>query len=277
MKNDMSRLHIVDEETEEIHNTGDVFYDFYKKNIPHDIIQKHLVFRDYLEKVERWKFIHEKTNQHFFYTLELHKTAIQKILHITDDIAVLLEDTKASLDDIRLPYNNFFVNHKFCYKGHIFAGIAVADGRIASFAFEESSKEEINMNCPIADIAQYDGKLLRYIHKIISNLVNLINNQSHNVDFVNVKPDNNEKRIKRGKTPIPNYTQIRLNGDLKRYAEHYRQNRTTSNIRYQVRGHWRSFKSERYVNKLNDKTWIYPYIKGDKDAPMIPKEVRIIK
>jgi hypothetical protein len=29
-----------------------------------------------------------------------------------------------------------------------------------------------------------------------------------------------------------------------------------------VRGHWRKFNSERFVNKKGKKSWIYPFIRG---------------
>lgn len=65
--------------------------------------------------------------------------------------------------------------------------------------------------------------------------------------------------------------EIVVYGKLKRYIEYltpllsdFKQLRRA----HWVRGHWRKFYSERFVNKIGNKTWIYPFIRGLGDALM---------
>jgi len=75
--------------------------------------------------------------------------------------------------------------------------------------------------------------------------------------------EQNQKRIKRGKLPIPKYSIIKVTGQLKKYIDKLESiNAFSYSHKFWVRGHWRNFQSHIYKNKKGKRTWIKPYIKG---------------
>jgi len=131
------------------------------------------------------------------------------------------------------------------------------------------------------NVPTHDKKSMRHCKNVVAqfayNLVNMINNQSKDFEYIELFAGNNEKRIKRGKAPQRDVTFLRLSGELKIYAKYYSENRGKINVRYLVRGHWREFKSERYKESKGKKKWIYPFYKGDPTMELINKKVIIKK
>ena len=86
------------------------------------------------------------------------------------------------------------------------------------------------------------------------------------VKVINVErtKEQNQKRIKRGKVPLPNYGFIKVQGELKIYLDRLSEDNNFSySHKFWVRGHFRTLRSEkRYGTKVGSKIWIPPYIKG---------------
>lgn len=109
----------------------------------------------------------------------------------------------------------------------------------------------------------------RHIHQkpiknFVINFLNLIN--SPDVKLVHVTRDKarNIKRMKKGKLPLPSQCRIKLDGKLKVYVNQMQKNKKIWNYSFSfwVRGHWRTFRAKRYINKIGKRTWIPPYVKG---------------
>jgi hypothetical protein len=105
----------------------------------------------------------------------------------------------------------------------------------------------------------------KFIRDFTINILHLINDPHVKIVKLQHDDERNEKRLKKNKLPIPTRHIIKLTGELKEY-----ENRLAAmghiwryNYSFWVRGHWKHFRSERYVYKKGMKTWTPPYIKGD--------------
>ena len=77
--------------------------------------------------------------------------------------------------------------------------------------------------------------------------------------------------------PIPNKKIIIPVGNLKRYIEMYRHSDDSFKYSHQfwVRGHWVTFRHQRYKEAKGKKKWIYPFVKGE--GIMINKKYELKK
>ncbi len=101
--------------------------------------------------------------------------------------------------------------------------------------------------------------------KFVGNFINLINSRDVELITFERSEEQNIKRMRRGKLPIPQTTHIRLIGKIKEYVNKLK---SSGEINYShsfwVRGHWRTLRNEnRYGDKAGTMIWITPYIKGD--------------
>jgi hypothetical protein len=219
-----------------------------------------------------------------------------KNIRLHEDIIPLIEDTDSGKTfDIHMPWRCFFVNHRFVFGDYIVNGFGLYQyeekTHLLFFAmnikdeYEFFSNDEINNNMmSIIDeqnVPSQDKKSMRECKTVVAqfayNLVSMINNQSHEIEYVEIPAGNNEKRMKRGKAPQKDITFLRLSGALKVYARYYSENRGNIGVRYLVRGHWREFKSERYKQAKGKKKWIYPFYKGDPTMEVMHKDVLVRK
>lgn len=120
------------------------------------------------------------------------------------------------------------------------------------------------MNYKVKRIDNTDPYARKFCHLFVLNFLNFIN--SPEVKFVTVERDEkrNEKRMMKGKVPIPERKIIKLDGVLKRYVDELRNNPIWHyHYRFWVRGHFRTFRSPRYSEELIGKRrWIPPFVKG---------------
>jgi len=135
---------------------------------------------------------------------------------------------------------------------------------------------------------------LKDIKEYICNYLDFLNHP--NVEFKIKKWMNNEKRINRGKLPVPDMAKIFVNGMLNRYIyEDFpkKQNQHEISCSFWVRGHYRHYwNKERYCglynkdeNKLEENgfqidkegiisRWILPTLKGKGKALIKPHKLR---
>lgn len=100
--------------------------------------------------------------------------------------------------------------------------------------------------------------------RFVGNFINLMNSRDIELITVERSKEQNTKRTRRGKLPIPPTTHIRLTGKIKEYVN---QLNSSGHINYShsfwVRGHWRTLRNEdRYKDNVGTMIWIVPYIKG---------------
>jgi hypothetical protein len=112
------------------------------------------------------------------------------------------------------------------------------------------------------------------ITKLAKNFIHLLNSQNYKMIVSETTKEQNDKRIKRGKSPIPTIRHISLDEETKLYYQNIRlsEHRGFSH-KFWVRGHFRNLKSDRYENTKT--LWIKPYIKGQ--GILIKKEYKVTK
>lgn len=76
---------------------------------------------------------------------------------------------------------------------------------------------------------------------------------------------NNERRLKEHKVVLPSSKLIRLTGSIKKYVDSISSNDFNKkfSFKFWVRGHWRTLRAERFVEKKDKTIWVTPYIKGE--------------
>jgi len=122
-----------------------------------------------------------------------------------------------------------------------------------------------------SDTKEIDKTIVNFV----SNLL-LFLNEPRIVTYV-IDNNNNEKRIKKGKIPLPSILRTRIEIGLENYIDKiYFNGLSQSKLDYSfwVRGHWRKLISPRYKNKQGQNIWIAPYICGEG---MMPPQIFEIK
>lgn len=72
-----------------------------------------------------------------------------------------------------------------------------------------------------------------------------------------------QKRIKKGKIPLPPSKVVRIKGVLGEYINKLKSGRHfTYSHKFWVRGHWRTLEGDRWKTKKGMRIWIPPFIKG---------------
>jgi len=117
-----------------------------------------------------------------------------------------------------------------------------------------------------------DKKTRRFMKSFVLNFLNFVNLPE--VTYVDVKQHEarNEKRMERGKLPIPQRSVIKLSGELKRYMEDMKNNPSRHyQYRFFVRKHFRTLKNPRYGANVGKRIIIFSYIKGPQHGPLVEK------
>ena len=118
----------------------------------------------------------------------------------------------------------------------------------------------------ILGLAPEYRKTQKFIHLFSLNVINFINNPE--IELQEQHYDEQRmyrKRIQERKIPIPRRTVIKLTGELKRYVQDLHQGAQWHyGYRFWVRGHFRTFRAERYSDEVRGKRiWVLPFQKGE--------------
>lgn len=109
-----------------------------------------------------------------------------------------------------------------------------------------------------------DSKNVKIIGNFVKSFFMFLNNPE--ISFIEHKTNSekNNKRILRGKVPLPIKVLINITGKLKIYLDNYEKEslRSPFSYRFWVRGHFRHLWSDKWKNKKGQTTWILPYVKG---------------
>lgn len=103
----------------------------------------------------------------------------------------------------------------------------------------------------------------QFIHLFCLAFLNFVNNPEVKLVETSHTQEQNIKRIKRGKIPIPSSYSIRLDGVLKEYIDSLRTGTHFDyHYRFWCRGHFRTLRHPKYKENVGKRIWIPPYIKG---------------
>lgn len=129
-------------------------------------------------------------------------------------------------------------------------------------------KFRIGKDSDISDenFSKKELKTVNKLRNIVCNIIDLVEDEQL-VETITIVKDvkQNEKRLKKGKIPMPTKVVIKPKKDFKIYLDEYKTNseKFKYSHRFKVRGHWRHYRSDRYsIEKRNTKKWVKPFFKG---------------
>lgn len=111
-------------------------------------------------------------------------------------------------------------------------------------------------------------RLAEYSRTLICNIIDMVegNDEDLEVVTINTSKEQNLKRIKRKQIPMPTKVFIRAKGEFKKYVKQFIQygnDIKKLSHRFLVRGHFRHFRSDKFIYMRGEKTWIKPFYKGE--------------
>lgn len=243
----------------------------------------------------------EKVEQNALFYQDMFENG--ELINVNPKLDNVLFDTdipKDSLMDIKLPFNIMYINRFFKYEDCCIWGCLcgkVLDHWVVTFTLTTSRPEGF-----FSSFLTFDNKDTRHFYdkefwkskmkfdytenhvkciemamRYTINLIYFLTNSQKDVKFISRKPSK-RKMEPNSKTFDPYArptTYVDIKGELKLYVDDYNKTRNKVDFKraFIVRGHWRTYRNDRYVNKQGESVWIAPYIKGEN------KEVlhRIIK
>ena len=104
----------------------------------------------------------------------------------------------------------------------------------------------------------------RTIRDYVFNYTLFINNPEVEYRLKEASIKANKKREQRGKLAKPNYAVIKLKGKVKQMIDaNSRMTPGEKRNAHEVRGHWRTFHSDKYVNLKGERRWIPQHWRGE--------------
>lgn len=228
--------------------------------------------------------------------LEIYPDAFRKVLS-KNEMDVLFKKFYTKYEDevaLVIPSEKMIREKKYSleYKFWVFRKGDKKHGFFRSgsitFDYKKKKKEyEKNLDYEKYEIYNFDGDSIETLENnivnFICNFLDFLNNPEVEIVPIRRTKEQNLKRIKRGKEPIPDYNMIRLTGELKRYMEKAQQMGAFDySHKFWVRGHqirfwnkdryrflYKKFNENKlkgyYMDEHNDvlMKWIMPYIKGE--------------
>lgn len=227
---------------------------------------------------------------------ELKELINSKIFIIDEDIKKLLIKTDNKIYNRPFPYDNFFIDVFLKFKNEkdeaTYKGLHIRKDKFGSFiktlvcpqtngtfienfgmmgvipfidSFDYDEHKKIFSSYNIA-MNKFEGLIKHNYNEVklfVCNFLDFLNNPEVEIVTVERTKEQNEKRILRGKLPIPPINYIRITGKLKIYLDQLKSGKHFSySHRFWVRGHFRSLRSEKWKKARGTKIWILPYIKG---------------
>ncbi len=227
-----------------------------------------------------------------------------RLLEIEDDLIPLIEHTDNKIFYRPLFFPTVFVNNDFKFENYIIKGLLIEDvptqkdilvylismdtetyELIASMVILKAEKMieySKSYNIPNIPVEEKSDRLNAHIQLLVCNLIDMVegNDEDLEVTTIVTSPEQNKKRIKRGKIPFPTKVFIRANKEFKQYIKDFNDadeecKESKLSCKFLVRGHWRHFRAERFALKRGEKIWIKPFYKGQ--GIVIAKEYKLKK
>lgn len=250
-------------------------------------------------KTDRLKKAYKNMTSLFNTQYSLLKEA--KYFEVSDRINLLLSNTKNEVNKIRFPYYFTFIDTRVIIHDRVYYSFFVTDfdsfeeryekktkdskGRIniVTFYETENGMGYENFNIYKKDNDKYRNKIREYL----MNFVDFVNSEDIKLMFRERSEKNTQRRVERGRLPIPSFNKISVIGYLAKYLNKLESDETNTrfNHRFWVRGHFQRFwNKDRYKNMYKKfelgqlknfegkkynidegvlRVWVYPYIKGE--------------
>lgn len=233
-----------------------------------------------------------------------------KMIEIQKDLIPLIENTDNKIFYRPLFFPSIFINNDFIFEGLIIKGMYITEcyaepgtnnytlyhpnqNDYVIFVVAADIKEGCEFYSNFALINRVIGenftdtkeehkrmrRLNEYVRLLICNIIDMVDGNDEDLEVTVIKStrEQNLKRIKRGQIATPDKVFIKPKGKFKKYVTEFVNNIDKIKLghSFPVRGHWRHYRDERYVNVSGTKQWIKPFIKGE--GILIRKDYEIIK
>ena len=234
-----------------------------------------------------------------------------RLIELEKDLIPLVESTDNKIFYRYLFFPSIFINNDFHFEGLIIKGIYVTE------CYSKEGSNSYTLHWPIpndyavfvvaadivigcefyscfamvnkaigenfTDSSEERSRMRRlndYARSMICNIVDMVEGNDEDIEVVTIEAgrEQNLKRIRRKKLPMPTKVFIRAKGEFKRYIKTFNKDNEDSGRKlghkFLVRGHWRHFRSEKFVHKQGEKTWIKPFYKGE--GIVISKDYKVV-
>lgn len=228
-----------------------------------------------------------------------------RMVEIEEDLIPLIENTDNNIFYRPLFFPTVFINNEFKYEDEIIKGITIIDmsnlpsnlriegvdekDYLIMYTSTKDYKYYARMISLSRDISyvigeslEYSRNLSKYIRLIICNIIDMVEGNDEDLELttIHTTKEQNIKRIKRGQVAFPTKVFIRPKKEFKQYIKDFIQKdeenkKSKLSYKFLTRGHWRHFRSERFVRRRGEKIWIKPFYKGQ--GIIISKEYKLIK
>ncbi len=214
------------------------------------------------------------------------------IFTIDNNLGMALQLTKNKVFNRHLPFDSIFIEYSlkirsdiiidgffikkdkwgtiirpFYYDNERLLRIMHIDFFDTYFKFHPDKKSEheqqINLAEKLSDFVMTE-KEKQTIRIFFCNLLDFMNTPDVKIVTIERTEEQNAKRIKRGKLPIPPIHLFRFTGELKICLDILNSGVAFSySHKFWVRGHFRTLRSNKWKIKQGTRIWIRPFIKGD--------------
>jgi hypothetical protein len=142
--------------------------------------------------------------------------------------------------------------------------------------------EKLNVISTLLDFSKNLNNLYEHVRILVCNIVDMVEGNDEDLEVTTIisTSEQNAKKIKRGKIPLPTKIFIRANKEFKQYIKDFNDadeecKETKLSCKFLVRGHWMHFRAERYIRRKGEKTWVKPFYKGQ--GIVVAKPYKLIK
>lgn len=113
-------------------------------------------------------------------------------------------------------------------------------------------------NQKILQVKASEKSVRDFVHHFVLSFLNFCN--TPHVEYIEVERSekNKQKRLKRGLIPLPNSVVVKISDTMRKYIYDKEYHKPTRHFGYQfdVRGYWRHYRSDKYVNKKGMVDWV---------------------
>jgi hypothetical protein len=183
----------------------------------------------------------------------------------------------------RILYSDFYKEYAKDANDYIITFFVIDHGNLLLQSINLISDEKIKSGLSDTEIRLIN--INNFVRNMIVNIVDMVEGMDKDlsVTVIGTTKEQNIKRIKRKQIPFPTKVYIRAQGEFKNYVKKFNNDvqeneedtkRHKISHKFMVRGHWRHFRSERFVHKMGEKIWIKPFWKGE--GIPIAKEYKLV-
>jgi hypothetical protein len=231
-----------------------------------------------------------------------------RLIEIEKDLIPLIQETDNKVFYRNLFFPSIFINNDFNFERLIIKGIYLtecySEPNSNSYALHHPNPNDYAIFVVAVDIEEGSEfylsaalinkaigesftdtkeefsrmkRLSNYIRVLICNIIDMVEGNDEDIEVVTIETtkDQNLKRFKKGKIAIPTKVYIRSKGKFKKYVSEFHREISKPSHSFPVRGHWRNFRDERFINVYGTKIWIKPFIKGQ--GIMLTKDYKLTK